>query len=233
MAIFAISDLHLSKAVNKPMDIFGGEWENYMKKIEEHWNSVVSKDDWVLISGDISWATYLGEAVPDFEFIQSLPGKKVLSKGNHDYWWETLSKMNKFKNKYGFSDIFFLHNNSYVCQTIGVCGTRGWISPDNPEYTSHDTKIFNRELGRLELSLRDLENKEYDKTVVMLHYPPLYPEGKSREFLELLKGYGVDICIYGHLHGKAAKDAVEGKVEGIEFILTSSDRLGFKPIRLY
>jgi hypothetical protein len=233
MAIFAISDLHLSKAVNKPMDIFGGGWENYMEKIEKNWKAAVSEDDWVLVCGDLSWATYLEEAAADFEFLSMLPGKKILSKGNHDYWWATLNKMNKFKEKLGLGDIFFLHNNSFVCDAVGVCGTRGWISPDNPEYTEHDAKIFDRELGRLELSLKDLESKSRKQTVVMLHYPPFHPEGGSREFLDLMKGYGVDKCIYGHLHGHAFKDAVEGSVEGIEFILTSCDRLGFEPARLY
>jgi len=233
MAIYAISDLHLSKAVDKPMDIFGGGWENYMDKIEENWNNMVSEEDWVLVCGDLSWATYLEEAVADFEFLYSLPGKKILCKGNHDYWWTTLNKMNKFIGEKGFDNIFFLHNNSFVCQSVGVCGTRGWLSPDSPGFTQHDAKIFNRELGRLELSFKDLKNKDYSETVVMLHYPPFYPGKGSREFLDIMKGYGVAKCIYGHLHGQALRDAVEGLVEGIEFVPTSCDKLGFKPIRLY
>ncbi len=233
MAIFAISDLHLSKAVNKPMDIFGGGWENYMEKLEKNWNKTVSADDWVLVSGDLSWGTYLEETAADFQFLSSLPGKKILSKGNHDYWWTTFSKLNKFRDELGLQDIFFLHNNSYVCQSVGVCGTRGWISPDNPEFTAHDARIYSRELGRLELSLKSLEDKSCRQIVAMLHYPPLYPNSSSRDLLDLLKSYGVKKCVYGHLHGPAFKDAVEGRVEGIEFILTSSDRLGFNPVRLY
>jgi hypothetical protein len=233
MAIFAISDLHLSKAVNKPMDIFGGGWENYMEKIEENWNKTVSEDDWVLVCGDLSWATYLEEAAADFEFLSMLPGKKILCKGNHDYWWTTFNKMNKFREEKGFNNIFFVHNNSYICQSVGICGTRGWVSPESPDYTVHDTKIFSRELGRLELSIRDLQDKSYEQIVVMLHYPPLYHESGSRDFLEMMKSYGVNKCIYGHLHGQASRDAVEGQIEGVEFMLTSCDRLGFSPVRLY
>ncbi len=233
MAIYAISDLHLSKAVNKPMDIFGGGWENYMQKIEENWNKTISADDWVLVCGDLSWATHLEEADADFRLLSSLCGKKILCKGNHDYWWTTLNKMNKFLEDKGFNNIYFLHNNSFVCDGVGVCGTRGWISPDNPEFTEHDEKIFRRELGRLELSLKTLKGKSCREILAMLHYPPFYTDKGSREFLELMKGYGVSKCIYGHLHGPDFKDAVEGTVGGIEFVLTSCDRLGFKPVRLY
>jgi predicted phosphohydrolase len=233
MAIYAISDLHLSRAVDKPMDIFGGGWENYMDKIEENWNRTVSGDDWVLVCGDLSWAACLEEVAADFEFLSVLPGKKILCKGNHDYWWTTLNKMNKFIKDKGFNNIYFLHNNSFVCETVGVCGTRGWVSPGSPEFSEHDEKIYRRELGRLELSLRDLKGKDCKEVLAMLHYPPFYPDKGSREFLELLKSSGVTKCIYGHIHGPAFKDAVEGRVEGIEFMLTSCDRLGFKPIRLY
>ncbi len=233
MAIYTISDLHLSKAVDKPMDVFGGVWENYMNKIEENWNKTVTREDWVLHCGDLSWATYLEESTADFEFLARLPGKKILCKGNHDYWWTTLNKMNKFLEAKGIKDIFFLHNNSYLCQSIGICGTRGWINPGNPGFTKHDEKIFNRELMRLELSLKDLKDKDYSEIIVMLHYPPFCPGKGSKGFLDLLKAYDVRRCIYGHLHGEAQKDAIEGVVEGIEFILTSCDKLNFKPLKLY
>lgn len=233
MAIFAISDLHLSLAVNKPMDIFGGGWENYMSKIEKNWIETVKEDDWVLIPGDLSWATYLEEAVEDFKFLDSLPGKKVLIKGNHDYWWTTMNKLNKFMKEIGVTTIYFLHNNSYVCQSIAVCGTRGWICPQNPEFTEHDMKIYIRELNRLELSLKSLKGKDYSEIVVMLHYPPFYPGLENREFLDTMKRYGVKKCIYGHLHGPALKDAIEREIEGVQFILASCDHLGFTPVRIY
>lgn len=215
------------------MDVFGGVWENYMEKIKENWNKVVTQKDWVLHCGDLSWSTYLEESTADFEFLSELPGKKILCKGNHDYWWTTLNKMNKFLRENKMHDIFFLHNNSYVCESIGICGTRGWVNPSSPGFTEHDAKIFNRELIRLELSLKDLEGKDYDEIVVMLHYPPFYPDKGSREFLDILKNYDVQKCIYGHLHGDALKDAIEGVVDGIEFIPTSCDKLNFKPLKLY
>jgi len=233
MTIYAISDLHLSKAVNKPMDIFGGGWENYMDKIKENWVRLVEEEDWILVPGDLSWATYLEESAEDFDFLASLPGKKVLVKGNHDYWWTTMKKLISFLKEKSIDDVYFLHNNSFVCQSIGVCGTRGWISPENPEFTEHDMKIYKRELSRLELSLKSLAGKTYEEIVVMMHYPPLYPDGESRDFLDLMKAYGVKKCIYGHLHGPAFKDAIEGEVEGIGIKLTSCDYLNFTPIRLY
>lgn len=233
MAIFAISDLHLSKAVDKPMDVFRGGWENYMDKIEENWHKTVAKEDWVLLCGDLSWATYLKEAAADFRFLSMLPGNKILSKGNHDYWWTTLSKMDKFLEDEGFNNIFFLHNNSFICESIGICGARGWTIPGGMGFTEHDKKIFNRELGRLELSLKDLAGKDYSEIMVMLHYPPFCQGRGSREVLDIFKNYGVKRCIYGHLHGQALEDAIEGQVEGIEFLCTSSDKLGFKPVKLY
>jgi hypothetical protein len=233
MAVFAISDLHLSKAIDKPMDIFGGGWENYMDKIENNWKEAVSDGDWVLIPGDISWATYLEETSEDFKFLAGLPGKKVIIKGNHDYWWTTLSKLNNFLVEKKIEHIYFLHNNSYICDSIAVCGTRGWIGPDSSEFTEHDVKIYRRELYRLELSLQSLKGKDYDEIVVMLHYPPLYTNGKGSDFLELMKEYGVKKCIYGHLHGPALRDAVEGMIDGIQFLLTSCDRINFTPVRMY
>ncbi len=233
MAIYAISDLHLSRAVDKPMDIFGGGWENYMNKIASNWVQLVKEEDWVLLPGDLSWATYLQESAEDFRFLASLPGRKVLVKGNHDYWWTTMKKLDVFLEEQDIHDIHFLNNNSYVCQSVGVCGTRGWLSPESPEFTEHDMKIYRRELNRLELSLKSLEGKDFREIVVMLHYPPLYPGGEARDFIQLMKAYGVKKCVYGHLHGPAFKDAVEGQIEGIEIILTSCDYLGFTPVRLY
>lgn len=233
MALYAISDLHLSKAVDKPMDIFGGGWQNYMDKIEENWINLVGEEDWVLLSGDLSWATYLQESVEDFDFLSSLPGKKILIKGNHDYWWTTMNKLKRFVEQEGIDNVYFINNNSYVCESIGVSGTRGWISPESPEFTEHDMKIYKRELNRLELSLKSLKGKSCEEIITMLHYPPLYPGGESRDFLDLMKAYGVKKCIYGHLHGPAFKDVIEGDIEGIEVILTSCDYLNFTPIRLY
>lgn len=233
MAIYAISDLHLSKSIDKPMDVFGCGWENYMEKIEENWSKTVGREDWVLIPGDISWATYLEESVMDFRFIDGLPGRKIIVKGNHDYWWTTLSKLNDFLESKGIKSIHFLNNNSYICDGTAVCGTRGWINPGSPEFAEHDAKIYNREINRLELSIRSLRGKEYNDILVMLHYPPFYSNGADSELFELMKSYGVKKCIYGHLHGLALKDAVEGVIGGIHFLLTSCDHIGFSPLRLY
>jgi predicted phosphohydrolase len=232
MSIYAISDLHLSNGVNKPMDIFGEQWEGYMEKIRANWTDCVGRDDWVLVAGDISWASSLDEAMPDFEYLSALPGKKILLKGNHDYWWTTLNKMNGFKEAKGLRDIFFLHNNSYICDGIAVCGTRGWVSPGSQEFTEHDMKIYNRELGRLEISLKSALGSGCEQVVVMMHYPPVYQNG-SNAFLEILKRFGVKKCIYGHLHGTAFKDAFEGIIDGVEITITSCDYLGFKPVRLF
>jgi len=183
MLIYAISDLHLALSINKPMDIFGDRWTNYMEKIKTAWEQIVSADDYVILPGDISWATYLEHACEDFEFIDSLPGRKVISKGNHDYWWTTLSKLDRFITKNNFSSISFMHNNSCKLGKAILCGTRGWNCPGDNDFGAEDRKIYNRELQRLELSLKSAKRDENEVLVAALHYPPFNSKKEPSEFI--------------------------------------------------
>jgi predicted phosphohydrolase len=234
MAIYAISDLHLALSIDKPMDVFGARWANYMSKLEESWRTIVGEDDYVIVPGDISWATYLEQAYEDFRFLHELPGKKIISKGNHDYWWTTKSKLDKFLNDNGFTSIEFMHNNSYTIAGTAVCGTRGWEMPGEVGFGSEDVKIYKRELQRLELSLKSAtSDPSVSRIVVALHYPPYNSKGKFSEFLSIMKKYEVQLCIYGHLHGDACKGAIEGVYDGITFRLVSADHLGFSPVLIF
>lgn len=229
MALLAISDLHLSLSTDKPMDVFSGNWEGYMKKLRDNWLYTVKPVDTVIIPGDISWATYLEKAREDFTFINSLPGRKIISKGNHDYWWTTAAKMNRFIEENQFDNIFFLHNNYYIYEDWVICGTRGWPVYENGQ-DQEDVKIFNREMKRLELSLEQGKASGKEKVVAALHYPPF---GSKYEygFIEVMKKYRVDICLYGHLHGDFSMGG-QGLIDGIEFKLVSSDYLDFKPAEI-
>jgi len=232
MSIYAISDLHLSLSIDKPMDIFGERWKNYMEKLRIMWKETVTCDDYVIVPGDISWATYLEQAVEDFRLIDSLPGKKIISKGNHDYWWTTMSKLEDFVNRNNFSTIRFMHNNSFRIENVALCGTRGWNSPGDNGFTADDNKIYNRELQRLEMSLKSSVEKGGDFIIAALHYPPFNSKGEPTEFVNIMGRYGVKICVYGHLHGESIKSAVNGEVDGIEYRLVSADFLDFKPLQL-
>lgn len=232
MAIYAISDLHLALSVDKPMDVFGARWANYMDRLEENWSSTVGEDDHVLIPGDISWATYLEQAYEDFRFIDRMPGKKIISKGNHDYWWTTKSKLDKFIKEKGFSTISFMHNNSYTFEGVAVGGTRGWDMPGEEGFNTEDAKIYQRELQRLELSLKDARVPDGGRLIAAIHFPVFNSKGVFSGFLDIMQKYNVQLCIYGHLHGEAHKHAVEGVVKGIEFRLVAADRIGFKPVKL-
>ena len=233
MAVYAISDLHLAISVNKPMDIFGGRWKNYMERLKYQWDSIVNEKDYVIIPGDISWATYLEEGVADFRFIDTLPGKKIISKGNHDYWWTTNNKLQLFLQKNSFETISFMHNNSYDLGSVLLCGTRGWSTPGDENFTEEDRKIYNREIQRLELSLMSIPERQGKSVIVALHYPPFNAHGQSTEFINLIRKYEVTYCIYGHLHSEAAKNAIEGNVDGVEYKMVSSDHLSFKPLLLF
>lgn len=231
MALYAISDLHLSLSADKPMDVFGSKWDGYMEKIRANWLEVVREEDYVLIPGDVSWATYLEQAYKDFEFISRLPGTKIISKGNHDYWWETLNKLNKFVREKGFKNIFFLHNNSILYKNIALCGTRGWICPDADEFSQKDEKIYLRELQRLEISIQQGMTYDPEEIIVALHYPPVNKQrDMESEFIKLLKKYNIRLCIYGHLHGEAQKNALEGVYDDIKFSLVACDYMDFKPL---
>jgi hypothetical protein len=222
MSLFAIADTHLSFGTNKPMDMFNG-WNDYTQRLLTNWNNIVSNDDTVVIAGDISWAMNFEELKADFEFINNLNGTKLISKGNHDYWWNTVTKMNKFIEDNNYNSIKILHNNSYNVNDISICGSRGWLFESEEE---HDEKILNRELQRLKISL---DSAECDEKIVFLHYPPVTTNVVCDEIIALLKQYGIKKCFYGHLHGMAAKFAVDGDYNGIDFKLISCDRLGFVP----
>ncbi len=231
MSIYAISDLHLAISVDKSMDVFGGKWDNYMEKLQRNWNDLINDEDYVLIPGDISWATYLQEANLDFEFINKLKGKKIISKGNHDYWWTTISKLEKYILQNEFNSISFLNNNSIKIEDIAVCATRGWKCPNEEDYTKEDEKIYNREVGRLKLSLESVKDKQCKK-YVMLHFPPFNNKKEMNELIELMNEHKVENCLYGHLHGIALNNAFCGKLYGINFELVSSDYLEFRPKRI-
>ena len=224
MSLFAIADLHLSLSVDKPMDIFGG-WDSHVEKLAENWNKTVSDNDLVVIPGDISWGMNLDEARADFSFINALNGRKIISKGNHDYWWSTLSKLNKFIEENGFDSIKFLHNNHYPYGKYGICGTRGWI---NETEVPADAKVLAREAQRLEVSIQSAL-KEKLEPIVFLHYPPVYGNESNYDILDVMFKYGVKECYYGHLHGRSHKNAVCGERDGINFNLVSCDFVQFCP----
>ncbi len=223
MSLFAIADTHLSFGTDKPMDTFDG-WQDYTARLEKNWNNLVEKDDYVIIAGDISWAMNFEQLKPDFEFINNLNGNKIISKGNHDYWWNTLTKMKKFLEENDFSTIKFLHNNAYDFEGFSVCGSRGWFF-DSPE--EEDEKVLNREISRIKMSLDSALN---DEKLVFLHYPPITTNDKCEKILELLTQYGIKNCYYGHLHGMAARFSVNDIVDEISFKLISADRLQFTPL---
>ncbi len=222
MALYAIADTHLSFGTDKPMDSFPG-WNDYVQRIENNWNKLVTDDDTVVIAGDISWAMNFDELKADFEFLNNLKGTKLILKGNHDYWWNTAKKMNEFIDENSFDSIKILFNNSYTVDGVSVCGSRGWMFDGEDE---HDERVLSREVGRLRLSL---ESAECDDKVVFLHYPPITTDSKCEEILSVLKEYGIKKCYYGHLHGKAAKIALDDEIDGIQFRLISCDRLSFMP----
>lgn len=226
MSIFALSDLHLSFGTDKPMNVFGQNWQHYEEKIKSNWINLIKESDTVLICGDVSWATYLDDtAIADFAWIESLPGKKIISKGNHDYWWCTHKKQTEFTAKNNFETIEFLHNNSYIIEdNVGICGARGWLAEDNC-LTDEDKKIYNRELERLKISINSIPKEAVTK-IAMLHYPP------DRKFMELLSKSNVGACVYGHLHGNANRNAICGELDNVKYNLTACDYLDFKPIKI-
>ena len=234
MSIFVIGDLHLSFNNPKPMDIFGEHWAGHEEKIKNNWIENVKEDDLVILPGDFSWETYLTDTKQDFKFLDNLPGKKILLKGNHDYWWTTLTAMRGFLKENNYTNIDFLYNNSYEFDNKIICGTRGWSIIDEEA----DQKLINRELIRLELSLQDGINKfgNDKEIIVFMHYPPITKNkmltGEEADFVKLMKKYNVKRCYYGHLHGASISEAIEGEVEGIEFKLVSADGLNFKLLKI-
>ena len=231
MAIYAIGDLHLSLNREKPMNIFGDNWENHEEKIKENWIKEVKNEDLVLMPGDFSWEMHLKDMYNDFKYLNELPGKKILLKGNHDYWWTTIAKMRGFIEENNFNNIEFLYNNSYEYADKIIVGTRGWALND----TENGNKMNHREEERLKLSIQDgLKKGENKEMICMMHYPPIKKAGDivSSNYIEILKENKVKTCIYGHLHGKAHEEAFEGEYEGIYFKLVSADYLDFKVYKL-
>ncbi len=224
MAVFAIGDTHLSLGADKPMDIFGG-WQDYMDRLSKNWIRVVSADDTVVIPGDISWALNLEDTLDDLRFIDSLPGTKIIGKGNHDYWWETLTKMNAFLEANEISTIKFLFNNAYPVGDIAICGSRGWFFDDDSEASD---KIINRECGRLRTSI-DAARATGKEPVLFLHYPPISGDRICEPIMEVLIESGIKRCYYAHLHGASIPYAFRDTYEGIKFDLISADSLEFCP----
>ena len=224
MSVYAIADLHLSFGVNKPMDIFFG-WDNYVQKLESNWKKLVSEEDTVIIPGDISWGINYAEALPDLKWMDAMPGKKILLKGNHDLWWDTMGKNMRLKEENELNTIEFLFNNSFAVENIAVCGTRSWFFDAEK---SADKKVLLREVGRLQRSI-DAAVESGKEPVVFLHYPPLSLLEECEEIIECLVKNGMKRCYYGHMHGKAAIAAFNGEKYGIRFKLISADTLGFVP----
>lgn len=240
MSIYAIGDLHLSLNKEKPMDIFGGNWKNHEQKIKENWKNTVQDNDLVILPGDFSWEMHLKDMYNDFAYLNDLPGKKLLLKGNHDYWWTTLAKMREFLQENKFVNIDFLYNNSYLFEDKIIAGTRGWALND----TENSNKMNHREEERLKLSLQSGVDNFGDREIIcIMHYPPIIEEDnndannqnknlKVSNYVQIMKDYNVKTCLYGHLHGESHKEAFEGIIDGINFKLVSSDYLDFKLYKL-
>ncbi len=226
--IWAIGDLHLDHKKEKPMCIFGKKWENHEEKIFSSWERLVAEEDLVLVVGDISWALKLEEGEIDLRRLDELPGKKYLIKGNHDYWWSSMNKLNGLN----LNTIEFLHNTGAVDGKVAFCGSRGWTDIDATSFDEQDEKIYKRELNRLQLSIDDMEKKAkgetIEKKIALLHYPPFNAKGEPNDFAELMVSAGIDICIYGHLHSFGHKFIVEGNIDGIEYYCVSSDYIDFE-----
>lgn len=239
MSIYAIADLHLSFSSDKPMDIYGGEWVKHTEKLKANWSAIVAENDTVILPGDSSWALRFEDALVDLKWISELPGKKVLIKGNHDLWWNSVSRLNAL-----YENMFFLQNSFYEAEGYAICGSRGWICPGDDDFTIHDEKIYKRELGRLKISLEAAaragygsksgnSSSECGKILGVLHFPPASDNLRRSGFTELFEEYGVEKVIYGHLHGKDAYgNGLQGIRNKVEYILTSVDYLKCKPYKI-
>ena len=225
MSLFAIADPHLSLGTDKPMDIFHG-WDNYVERLEKNWRALVSEEDTVVIAGDISWAMSLDHAEADFAFLLALPGRKLLLKGNHDYWWTTRRKMDDYLQNRGFDTLRIIHNSAEPVGDYAVCGTRGWFYDAEQDA---DRKVLLREVGRLKLSI-DAAEKTGKEPVVFLHYPPVMGEAECPEIMDVLRERSIRLCYYGHIHGPGARRTSAKTVDGITLRLVSCDAVGFTPV---
>lgn len=229
MKVYAISDLHLSFSTNKPMNVFGEKWDNYEEKMRANVNNVVSSEDILLIGGDLSWAMTMAETDEDFKYIGSLAGKKVVIRGNHDYWWKSISNV---REKFSEYNVLALQNDAVKIGNVIIAGTRGWVVPEHGKGQSEqDKKIYDRELIRLEMALQSARGKyeNGDLIIALVHYPPFNSTIDHNDIMDLLERYGVNICVYGHLHGKTKYTTTELVVNGVKYMLTSADKVGFSP----
>lgn len=229
MALYALADLHLPLGVNKPMDIFGKHWENYVTRLYDNWQSTVKHNDTVVIAGDFSWATYLNDALADFEYLHSLNGRKILLKGNHDYWWTTLSKMRKFTAEHGFDDIEFLQNNSFDYNGISICGSRGWSTPQGTQ-SEEDKKIYEHELLRLKMSVETALHP--DNIILFTHFPPILKSYRQNGLTDFMNTHNIKRSVFGHIHLSGVKNVVQGDIDGIDYRLVSCDYSKFMPVKL-
>ncbi len=224
MSIFALADLHLSLDTDKSMEIFAG-WENYTERIKANWKRLVKENDTVVLAGDISWSTDIKDAFRDFAFLEALPGQKIIIKGNHDYWWTTLKKMQEFLKENNFSSIKILHNDCIAIDRWGVCGTRGWVYDGTKE---QDEKVIARECGRLKTSIEKALANNLEP-IVFLHYPPVYNGYVCEPIVEVLRQYKIDKIFYGHIHG-AGRNQAPNEYENIKMRIISCDCVDFTPI---
>lgn len=230
MALYVIGDTHFSEGCDKPMDIFGGAWKGYRDKLVQAF-SVLTPEDILVVAGDFSWGMSLEEALPDFRLLDAFPGKKLLLKGNHDYWWETVTKMKRFFAENRIETIDFLHNSCYFYKSAALCGTRGWFYDKN-DPAAGDDKIFKRELIRLEASLKAAVAQGAEEIDCFLHYPPVFAGTEVPQIMEILSRYPVQRVFYGHLHGDSLRGAFSGMRNGVHYAVISADALGFRPIRI-
>ncbi|KZL90114.1 metallophosphoesterase [Clostridium magnum] len=227
MSLYAISDLHLDLNGDKPMDIFGDKWFKHDEKIKNNWLNKITDKDTVLIAGDISWSMKIESGIKDLEWVHNLPGTKIMTKGNHDFWWSSISKLNNLHE-----DMKFIQNNFFIYEDYAICGTRGWTCPGGENFTQKDEKIYTRELNRLRLSLDAAAKNGFKKFIVMLHYPPMNEKLLESGFVQIFKEYNVEKVVYGHLHGPSLAKALNGVLDNIEYIITSGDYLDFNPIKI-
>ena len=237
MSLYVIGDLHLAFNEDKPMNIFGDNWQNHEEKIKQDWNSKVTEKDTVILVGDFSWSMHLKDTKKDFEYLSLLPGKKILLKGNHDYWWTTVKSMKNFFEENNFQNIDFLHNNCFEIENKIICGTRGWTL--NSEETENSKKMIKRECERLKFSIKEGIEKygENKEIIVFMHYPPIVntnvSKNESTPFIDVMKEFNIKRCYYGHLHGESIKEAVEGNICGIDLKLVSADGVDFKLVEIW
>lgn len=230
MSLFALADLHLSLADNKPMDIFGNRWKGYVEKIETNWNRTVTENDTVVVPGDISWSISLEGARDDLMFLDSLNGKKIIMRGNHDYWWSSLAKIRELFDSCGINSVSMLQNNAFLCEGVAICGSRGWYSdPKNAPRDAEYKKIVAREVLRLRMSLEDSKKSDFSERTVFTHFPPVFGSYVCREIVDLLHEYDIKRCFFGHIHTNY-EIMPEEEYEGIVFTIVSSDYLNFTPL---